>query len=698
MNKETLTFRSWIQNKILSAVNHKFGHNPLLIWCDPQNDWKDILQQSLSGCEIQLWSDEVHELVLRNRFVSEPSSPRLIWLPVDQREIGYFTVIALQADQIFQMSIAEALDDFGVDIPVDQLPEVESSLPAHALQWIDFPLATWKEKFSVGEVKISLVDDETILSILASPGKSLLEWISKDRLSILNQRIVNDFGLPPLYEGSEPKDLLSIDADSWRVNSTAALLITQADESVPNHPPGDQEKVIHNQAARKRAIKLLSLWQNKFDQVIAFEKLALKADAVTTLPYWAKNLPAIPSPLASPTVESIWFQMEMEVVAKHETFEDLADYLSRHIDTYRDHANAYWGERAQKRVKWSYLVSLAEASLILKQYVDIEKKWLSIMDAAAWFVESGWRVDWAGEKLLKESNQLPAALIGTRSKLRQAYLRHLDRVNTSFADLISTSLINKTATNPFPYVGEQLTELIQLTSKQPVAIIITDACRYDIGCRLAEVINQAEPIQRAKISPACAPIPTITPFGMAYALPDIGDKFNVQIINNTTQPWLITAEHHAGNLAEAAKRREWLKEKFKIKDQGFLSIDQVLNNDNPETVSSKKLGHLVFVFGDEFDDHEGILKPFGLDGVIGRYASLIRRLQSGGFNTIFLVTDHGFFQWEPSSDEKDGVKPEGDILWKSRRAIVGRNLKHNTALTIKIPGSDFDCWCAQHGC
>ena len=305
-------------------------------------------------------------------------------------------------------------------------------------------------------------------------------------------------------------------------------------------------------------------------------------------------------------------------------------------------------------------------------------------------MESGWRVDWVGEQLFRETPQVPGVLVGVRAKLRHAYLRHLDRVNTTFADLISHLVKNKEQL-PLDYAGDILAKLIQPNSKQPIAVIMVDACRYDLGCRLVEAINQGEPIQRAEVQPARSPIPTITPLGMTFGLPGIYDQIKVKLVDIPGQPWLISAEHFAGNLAEAAQRREWLKQNFKVKDQAFLSIDQVLNNDSPEMISTKSLGRLVFVFGDELDDHDGVLKPFGLDGVIDRYASLIRRLQTAGYNTIHLVTDHGFFHWEPASDEKEVAKPEGEILWKSRRAVVGRQLKHNTAIVMPVPSSNLEC-------
>jgi hypothetical protein len=685
------SFKQWIVEYIKSRLNHKGAAPLFIVWCDPKRIWKELLTDAARSGGFEVWADDYHELILRQKFFFEEQHPRVIWLPVSKDEIGYFKVYALHADYIIQISLPEALGEFGVELPFDQVATLEPILPAHALQWIDYPLSFWKEKFSLGEVKLSLVDDETILSILASPGKALSELITPDRLPILNRRVMDDFGLPPLYEGKAPPQFSSIDIKSWRIRCTAALLVTEADAALPANPPGDRDRVIHDLAARDRALKLLSLWQKQFDLVDAFQDLAGKADAITTLQYWAKNLPEIPAPLLSPVVETIRFQLEIEAVARLNSFEELADYLSRHVDTYRNHANNFWGKRAKNQVKWSLLVDLAESSVMISQHTAVEKHWQTCQDAASWYVESGWRVDWVGEQLFKETIQIPGALVGVRAKLRQAYLRHLDRINTAFADLVSYQLQNGTEHLPLDYAGDILTKSIQPNPKQPIAVIMVDACRYDVGCRLVEAINRTEPVQRAEVMPARSTIPTITPLGMTFALPGISDKIKVDLVDNPAQPWLISTEHFAGNLADASQRREWLKQNFKVKEQAFLSIDQVLNCDSPDLISTKALGRLVFVFGDELDDHEGVLKPYGLDGVIDRYASLIRRLQTAGYSTIYLVTDHGFYQWEPASDEKDVAKPEGEILWRSRRAMAGRQLKHSTANILKIKGSDLDC-------
>jgi hypothetical protein len=153
----------------------------------------------------------------------------------------------------------------------------------------------------------------------------------------------------------------------------------------------------------------------------------------------------------------------------------------------------------------------------------------------------------------------------------------------------------------------------------------------------------------------------------------------------------VKADGFPGNLAVAAQRREWLRHRFKLKDRAVLSVDEVLTPGD-EPLSAKSLGRLVFVFGDEVDSdgHEGRLKLTGAGYNLARYAQVIRKLRSAGYPTILITTDHGFFHWKPESDQVD-QKPEGERLWNSRRAVVGRALHGGLAVRLQVSGSDLDC-------
>ena len=68
----------------------------------------------------------------------------------------------------------------------------------------------------------------------------------------------------------------------------------------------------------------------------------------------------------------------------------------------------------------------------------------------------------------------------------------------------------------------------------------------------------------------------------------------------------------------------------------------------------------------------------------------IRRLRDAGYHRVIVVTDHGFFHWQPEEHEIEEEKPAGDLLWQSRRAMVGQNLTHPRAVKLPVACSDLE--------
>ncbi|PZV09629.1 MAG: hypothetical protein DCF22_18240 [Leptolyngbya sp.] len=688
----TDSLRSWIRQEIQQVLQHKSAQPPLLVWCDPQRVWKDLLQAAATDNTFELWAEDVHELVLRDRFYKTPRAPRVVWLPVRQDQITYFKVFELQAEEVKQLSLPEALSQYGVDIPSDALVELNPILPAHAKEWLDYPKSAWKE-LTPGNAKETLINDDRVLEILATPGLNFDNLQADNRFGVFVRRVVEDFGLP------EPQ---ADKPENWRTQALATLLVTEAAVKCSQSPPKEQDRIISATPQQELALKLLTQWQKQVDQMESFETLALKADAQTTLQTWAKHLDTLPVPLSSPISEQTFFQTECDRLIQSKNFDQLVEYLNNQVSHYRAHAEGFWGLRANAKVCWSHLVKLAEIASLLHQQAQVEQAWKTPADAVQWFTSHGWQIDQAGEALFQEDLELPPKLAPVRKQLQDAYLLHTDRVNIIFSELLENTSLGALG---LPFAGEAIANTVkQASAREPVAVIILDACRYDIGCRLAEMLNQGEPIQRAEVSPAIAPLPSITAIGMPFCLPGASQKIQVTLAQKTkSKPgdeenekelsdWLVTIEGFSGNLAKADQRREWLKQTFKLKDKSLLWVEDALNADIPDATSSKTLGKLAFIFGDDLDDHDGTLKPFGLNPTIERYVSLIRRLRSGGYNTILVVTDHGFFRRNPVPDEKNFPKPADKALWKSRRAFVGQNLKNKDAIKLPVAGSDLECY------
>ena len=668
------TLRAWLRGEVAAALRKRTTQAPLVIWCDPDRAWCDLLKAAAEGGEFELWAEGEHELVLRERLMRAAASPRVVLLSVASDEISYLKVFELQADMVWTESLVSALARFGVEIARDHEAALRHLLPAHAKEWIDRPRSAWRE-LTPGNAKSTIVDDDQILVALARPHSRIADLIGKDRLSVFTRRVSEDFGFPAPTLGKD---------EDWRVAATARLLATDAALRIPSEPPPEGDKIIPPGTARDLALKLLERWRKNVELMGAFEELAIRADGTTSLVHWARNLEGAVPPLASRAVEDALFQKEVDQLGHLTEFDRLAQQLEDREPFYAAHAGAFWGGRAEQRVPWNCLVTLARGAVLIRQQSEVEKGWKVPRDAVDWFTTTGWEIDRQGEALFRDDAALPGGLHGVRARLRRAYLRHLDRANAAFSELLHHHGVE---TLDLPFAGEVLAKL--RPAKDAMAVLVLDACRYDLGARIAEMLDRGEPARRTDLIPARAPVPSITALGMAFALADDAAELSVELTNDAPARWRVTAKDATADLTAAEARREWLRRRFKLKPAGTTDVKSVLDSAPP---SPKDAGRQLFVFGDEFDvqGHEGELEFTGAEDHIERYVRVVRRLRDAGYTTVALVTDHGFIHWQPDEDEVEPL-PGGDILWRSRRAVVGRGLKHPTAIAVSVKGSDLEC-------
>lgn len=667
------SLREWIRSQVKAVLARKGPTPPLLLWCDPGRAWRELLQAAAEDEAFELWCEEKHELILREEILRSEGKPRVVWLPRGRDEITYLKVFELQAEHVWTESLIEALARFGVEIPRERADDLQEIPPAHAREWIDRPRSAWRE-LTLGTATAALVDEDRILEAIARPGEPIAAVVGGDRLRVFGRRVTDEFGLPAVGAGKD---------DDWRVAATARLLVTHAHVQVPGQPPSDADRLIAAGPRRDKAIRLLERWMDSARFSPAFERLSRQADETTGLVHWARNLPGPCPPLASAAAEGELFRNELAALDKIEGFDALALRLEERLPFYEAHGRGFWGSRAEERVPWESLVTLARAAALLRREGAAERSWKSPRDAVEWFAEVGWEVDYHGEILFRDGLGFPAALHAVRARLRRAYLRHLDRTNQAFSDLLGKQGFQSL---DLPFAGQVLAQV--RPARDPMAVLVLDACRLDLGKRLEERLNRGEP-RRAEVRIARAPLPSITALGMPFALADDLEALTVEVASGSSARWRVTATGSTGDLTSLEARRQWLGRRFKMKPGSTRWVKEILGEAPP---TPKDTGRLLFVFGDEFDKqgHEDELSFTGAEDLLDRYARAIGRLRDAGWTTVAVVTDHGFIHWDPEPDEFVKV-PEGDILWRSRRAVVGRHLRHPTALKAEVPRSGLEC-------
>lgn len=669
------SFHQWLTEQINDTLSRSGHTSPYIVWCDPHRVWKDLLIAVQEETEIELWAEEISELQLRERFQAEyhDDKRRIIWLPRTRNDITYFKVFEIRADFVWEYSLEDALLDYGVN-PA-KIHELGDSLPAFTRMQQEKPLSTWQNV-----TDRDTCDNNCILGMLAGNSEAVADLNDPERFGIFCRRILQEFGLPEPHAGKN---------DEWQIQALGFLLCTDTIIKSPVDLGQDTSFLINNDFQREKALGLLNDWMRRIDYIPSFEKLVIEAEKRTPLRFWASDITLTEQTYASRTIELELFNKEIKTIQPCKNDAELVAYLADKIQIYKSHMAGFWGSTAQNKVRWDQLIQMAEIAQRLVAQTSCSTRWRSLKDSISWFTEKGWEIDSAGEILFTDGHEIPAELLKVRTRLGFAYHRHLDSTNQAFSELIAEA---DDFSNLGPYAGEIIAPSIEEeNAKNPVAIIYLDALRYDLGMRLAGMLNAGEPAKRAKVVPARAPLPSITALGMAYALPISPPEIEVKIEKDA---FSVTTKGFTGNLAILAKRRDFLSGHFKLRDtktKHFTTIKEILTA-SPDDINVKDLGKILFIFGDQLDKegHDDELQFSGAEDILDRYVRVVKLLQRGGYPTIFITTDHGFFHWEPDKDEYIS-KPDGKLLWKCRRAIAGYNLTHDTAVQVKIGGSDLEC-------
>lgn len=150
MTPASQSFREWFAGEMEGFLEKKAASPPFIIWCDPAEEWLNLLHRVSNSSGFQLWAPErrekaEHELIIRDRFHNSERVKCVLWLPVSRENITWFKVFELEAQHVWEKSLMQSLRDYGVRIPRDHEMDLNPLLPAHAKEWLDKPKITWKE-------------------------------------------------------------------------------------------------------------------------------------------------------------------------------------------------------------------------------------------------------------------------------------------------------------------------------------------------------------------------------------------------------------------------------------------------------------------------------------------------------------------------------------------------------------------------
>ena len=658
------TFHAWLVDLLRPNLG---SHDACVFWFDPDNEWDELLAKVAADEGWGYWDGaRLHELELRRKLLGATPGPRIVRLPTAPDAATWIAVLVPRARATENRRLAVALRDFGAEISWEKEQELGSTLKVYGVEWLNEPAIKWQE---LGPDTI--FSETEILNLIAAPGRQLTD-LEGERFTIFARRVVNGFGLPDPRGKNE---------DTWRKEVMAVLLVTEAAALFPDRTSPDPHLVIPPGAVRERALgSILARWRDSASCAETFERLVPEAERLTSLRALAADLPEDASVTSSQVLERSLYAREVSRLCENEDIRDLARTLAGRRKWYAQHAAGFYGRNAVglETVPWRPLDALARSGAALLEGEGVGE-WATPDAAFAWYAAAGWRIDAAGESLFEEREETPDDLCSIRERLQNLYLQNLSRIGTRFSELLAA---NPSSLAGRPTAGEQARDFLA-KGTGPVVFVFLDALRYDLGERLAAILNEGEASPRASVLAARAPLPSITPVGKPYALPIPAASVHVDYAPDGTIS--SNVDGYDGDVSVAEAWRDWFRKVYGVKQ--VCTVDGVLKG---EVKRPSRSNQMLVVEGWELDRTGSIgeLKLTGADHLLRRYAQAIRRLRERGWNRFVIVTDHGFFHWRPDQGEIVDPGVKGALL-SSRRAVVGRDLAGKSTLSLPASGTDL---------
>lgn len=652
--------KSRIFDQIVSYISRH--QRAWLVWCDPRGDWAPLLRAALAGSEIPLV--EVESRVAgqlggpmdrrRLQQLITGGTPFVLRVAAASEDLGWIWAHALRAEHIYSRTLRSQLIDWGWRPQVLHLSDDE--VRALAEQNLDLDPAAWG---SGGlEPNLDLLLSYLLLGAEVQGTQRVVLNLSADRVGL---------GQP------DPQH-----PEVWRTRALARLLVTDAYRQAPGRIPESHDLLIAP-PERMLALQLIDRWLDSRLYSDMLPRAVAQADPLAALDTALGDADVTVGPLLSRRAEHAVYTttckrlIALEGSALIETLAGMHPSLAAHTGP-----SAVWAhaERVHgQAIPWKELSRLSDACRDLVA-ASPAGAWPGPQAALEWYVGGGWRIDRAGEELLRNLGEQDPTLIALLTPLRAAFRARWEQQLMAWSEVWHAAGCPQP---PYPTAGERLRTF--LDARRPTAIVVVDALRYDLGQELARLVNAQESADRAEVLPAQGPLPSITALGMGLALPIPAADL---VATCTEGRWSLREQGQEANLSLAAARRAWWTSRGHVSADALLSVSELLNQEVPKPTKGRPR---LVVADHTLDDqgHDGELEAAGSAETLRRYLQVIQRLRDAGWLRIAVVTDHGFIHWSGQHDQRV-APPEGDAVYRSHRAYAYRAGATVAGATITAPG------------
>jgi len=219
-----------------------------------------------------------------------------------------------------------------------------------------------------------------------------------------------------------------------------------------------------------------------------------------------------------------------------------------------------------------------------------------------------------------------------------------------------------------------------LDKNKKVAVIISDALRYEIGDELVRLISR-EDRYSAGLTPMLATVPSVTQLGMAALLPHQKLQF---------------AEEGSGSVMVDDKSSRGTENRGKIlarhcKNGGCaLKSDNFLALNRDECRQLIRENGVVYIYHNRIDAAGDKIESEGrvfaaVEETLPELVKIIKKLTAANLSNVLLTGDHGFIYQNQVLDESEfTVEPPAaeTITLRSRRFVLGQKFYASNSCKI----------------
>lgn len=229
--------------------------------------------------------------------------------------------------------------------------------------------------------------------------------------------------------------------------------------------------------------------------------------------------------------------------------------------------------------------------------------------------------------------------------------------------------------------------------EQKTAVIISDALRFEAGMELADRLRRINRIT-VESELMMGSLPGYTQLGMASLLPGVEMELNPETgIVSKDEKSTAGTENRSAILGSYLPGGGCA-----LTSEKFLAM-----NSHTEGRPLMKVNDVIFIYHNVIDKigddrHSEAQTPAAVENAFDEIEKIIKKAVSINFTHVFVTADHGFlFQQEPVSDEDATPLPSATrVLNKNRRFVFGEGIKATPKVLVRhasglgLPG-EWEC-------